>query len=99
MIARMRDALLSPMARTLDSYEEQVITYGAAIPIEISLSLSTGTSSSTNNILTASSTHVGVTTYKAISAGDKITVGSDTYIVDYPVLDGRNALLYLKKES
>lgn len=67
--------------------------------MEISLGLSTGTSSSANNILTASSTHVGVTTYKAIAAGDKIVVGNDTYIVDFPVLDGRYALLYLKKES
>lgn len=99
MIRKMRQASLFPLTRTLDDYEEQVIAFEAAVPIEIAISLTTGTSSSANNILTASSTHVGVTTYKAISAGDKITVGSDTYIVDYPVLDGRNALLYLKKES
>lgn len=99
MIRMMRKASLFPMSRTLDSLHEQIITYGAAIPIEVSLSLSTGTSSSANNILTASSTHVGVTSYKTIAAGDKITVGSDTYIVDYPMLDGRYALLYLKKES
>lgn len=99
MIRKMKQASLFPLTRTLDTLGEQVITYGAAIPIEISLGLTTGTSSSANNILTASSTHVGVTTYKAISDGDKIVVGSDTYFVDFPVLDGRYALLYLKKES
>lgn len=99
MIRKMQQASLFPLTRTLDTLGEQVIAYGAAIPIEIAISLSTGTSSSANNILTASSTHVGVTTYKAISDGDKIVVGSQTYLVDFPVLDGRMTLLYLKKES
>lgn len=99
MIRKMRQASLFPLKRITDSYEEQVIAYEAAVPIEIALSLTTGTSSSANNTLTASSTHVGVTTYKDISNGDKITVENDSYIVDFPVLDGRLALLYLKKES
>lgn len=99
MISRMTSASLYHLTRSLDAYQEQTIAYGAAIPIQITISLTTGTSSAANNVLTSSSTHVGVSDYKLVSKGDKVVVGSDTYIVDYPVLDGKLAMLYLKKES
>lgn len=92
-----KTAKLYPHSLTIDAYGEQASGYGSAANIEIAVSLSTGTTINTNNVITQSSTHIGVTPYRLAKPRDKIVEGSNTYIVDYVTL-ARYAVLYLKQD-
>lgn len=76
-----------------NEWVEEVVEEGA---IDIAISLLTGTTSPANNVITQSSTHIGVSRNKRLVAGDSI---GDSYVIDYAVLDGRFAAYYLKKDS
>lgn len=99
MIRKMKQLSVSVLSRTLDDYKEQVIGYTSSGTAEMAISLITGTTSPNNNIITQSSTHVGISSNKSIAAGDKLVADSSTYVVDYAVLDGRYAMYYLRKEE
>jgi hypothetical protein len=99
MKQKMKPVTLQGKVTTLDEYGEQVISYSEKGTINMFIGFQTGTSSSNNNILTASSTHIGITPCRDIDAGDTVIDGADTYTVDYPVHDGRYTMLFLKKEA
>lgn len=100
MIRRMVPFTLSRFTISKNSYEEQVKQWHTLGTIEQALSLSSGTQSSTNNILTSSSTHIAVTQSNTVKAGDKLTDrAAAEYTVDYAVPNGRMTMLYLKREQ
>lgn len=99
MIRRMRSFFIYTLSTSKDSYGEQVKSFTKGSAIDVALSLVTGTTSNNNNILTSSSTHVGITDSTGVKQGCKLADGTESYIVDYVVDDGRKTLLYLQKES
>lgn len=72
MIRRMTPYTHYRFTTAKDNYGEQVKEWDEVGTVEMTLSLTTGTQSSMNNILTSSSTHIGVTDSKNIVIGDKL---------------------------
>lgn len=99
MIRRMEPYQLYSFSTVKDSYGELVKQWSKVKDIEVAISLLTGFTSTANNILTTSSTHIGITDSKAVKNGDKLIGIDDTFIVDYAVNSERKAMLYLKKEE
>ena len=100
MIRRMKPYTHQRFITIKDEHGEQIKQWEDIGLIEMAISLNSGTQSTTNNILTSSSTHVAITDSKAIAAGDRLAQGAAAFFtVDYVVLDGRKTLLYLKKDS
>lgn len=82
-----------------DAYGEMIKSWETLGVIEMAVSLTSGTQATANNVLTSSSTHVGVTDRKTVIPGDKLVKGDDVYMVDFAVNGSRKQLLYLKKET
>lgn len=96
MIRRMEKAIVKRATITRNSIGERVETYNKLLDITIAISTSSGTTSVMNNVLTTSSTHIGITEEQGIKEGDIIVVGNTSYSVDFVVPCRRFYQLYLK---
>lgn len=99
MNRHMQTATLLRRTVKVDELNEQIVSYVPALAkMEIAISVIQGNYNSQNNVLTTSSTHLGLTKDNRISIGDKITCDGHTYTVNY-IIAGRFNQLFLSEEQ
>ncbi len=99
MIRRTKTATLMRRTVEVDELGEQIVSYVPALAnVSIAISAIQGNYNSTNNILTTSSTHLGLTTDNRTSIGDKIMCDGHTYTVNY-IIVGRFNQIFLSEEQ
>ena len=99
MIRQMKTATLMQRKVEVDELGEQIVSYVPALAnVSIAISAIQGNYNSTNNILTTSSTHLGLTTDNRTSIGDKIMCDGHTYTVNY-IIAGRLNQIFLSEEQ
>ena len=96
MMQLMRHATLERIVFKRDEYMQEVSTWSAVGDIRISISTATGSVSSLNDVLGTSATHTGLTYWRDVVIGDRITCDNRVYMVDY-VTTGRPMVLMLKE--
>lgn len=74
---------------------EKIKTLTTGSPIEMCISYISGNSNEVNNVLTATSTHTGLTRTRGIKQGDYIVDNTDTYKVDFVNSAPRLCVVYL----
>lgn len=100
MIRRLEKGTLYRRSTEHNSYGEQVEEWVAlSTPIELIISINSGTTDSTNDILSVSATHTGLTHDNRVLAGDKIICGGHTYKIDYIAAGARWTQLMLNEEK
>ena len=99
MMRKMKTATLLRRTVKVDELNEQIVTYVAALAnVQIAISVIQGNYNSQNNVLTTSSTHLGLTHDNRTSIGDKIVCDGHTYTVNY-IIAGRFNQLFLSEEQ
>lgn len=99
MIRQMRTATLLRRTVKVDELEEQIVSYvPATAKMEMAISVIQGAYNSQNNVLTTSSTHLGLSMDNRTLAGDKIMCDGHTYTVNY-VIVGRFNQIFLSEEK
>ena len=99
MIRHMKTATLLRRTVAVDELGEQIVSYVPALAnLSIAISAIQGNYNSTNNILTTSSTHLGLTADNRTSIGDKIKCDGHTYTVNY-IIAGRFNQMFLSEEQ
>ncbi len=99
MNRHMQTATLLRRTVKVDELNEQIVSYVPALAnVEIAISVIQGNYSAQNNVLTTSSTHLGLTKDNRTSIGDKIMCGGHTYTVNY-IVAGRFNQLFLSEEQ
>ena len=100
MIRRLEKGTLYRRSTERNLYGEQVEEWVAlSTPIELIISINSGTTDSTNDILSVSATHTGLTHDNRVLAGDKIICGGHTYKIDYIAAGTRWTQLMLNEEK
>ena len=100
MIRRLEKGTLYRRSTERNSYGEQVEEWVAlSTPIELIISINSGTTDCTNDILSVSATHTGLTHDNRVSAGDKVMCGGNTYKIDYIAAGTRWNQLMLNEEK
>lgn len=100
MIRRLEKGTLYRRSTERNSYGEQVEEWVAlSTPIELIISVNGGTTDSTNDILSVSATHTGLTHDSRALTGDKIMCGGHTYRIDYIAAGTRWIQLMLNEEK
>lgn len=100
MIRRLEKGTLYRRSTERNLYGEQVEEWVAlSTPIELIISINSGTTNSTNDILSVSATHTGLTHDNRALAGDKIMCGGHTYKIDYIAAGTRWTQLMLNEEK
>lgn len=84
---------LQPTA-TIDDYGEEIATWSDCGNIEIAITVLNGSKELLNDVITANSTHLGLTKNNSIQIGDRIVSGI-TYDVNYITTGTRYNQLYL----
>lgn len=74
---------------------EKIKTLSTGSPIEMYISFLSGNSNEVNTVLTAESTHIGLTRTHGIKQGDYIVDNTDTYKVDFVNSAPRLNVVYL----
>jgi len=99
MNRHMKTATLMRRTVKVDELGEQIVSYSPTLAnISIAISAIQGNYNSTNNVLTTSSTHLGLTTDNRTSIGDKIMCDGHTYTVTY-IIAGRFNQVFLSEEQ
>lgn len=99
MMRQMKTATLLRRTVQVDELNEQIVSYVPALAnVEIAISVIQGNYNSQNNVLTTSSTHLGLTKDSRTSIGDKIVCEGHTYTVNY-IIAGRFNQLFLSEEQ
>ena len=99
MMRKMKTATLLRRSVAVDELNEQIVSYVPALAkMEIAISVIQGSYNSQNNVLTTSSTHLGLTKDNRTSIGDKIMCDGHTYTVNY-IIAGRFNQLFLSEEQ
>ena len=99
MNRHMQTATLLRRSVAVDELNEQIVSYIPALArLEIAISVIQGNYNSQNNVLTTSSTHLGLTKDNRTSIGDKIMCEGHTYSVNY-IIAGRFNQLFLSEEQ
>lgn len=99
MMRQMKTATLLRRSVVLDELGEQIVSYVPALAkMEIAISVIQGNYNSQNNVLTTSSTHLGLTKDNRLSIGDKIMCEGHTYTVNY-IIAGRFNQIFLSEEQ
>ena len=99
MMRKMKTATLLRRTVKVDELREQIVSYVPALAnVEIAISVIQGNYNSQNNVLTTSSTHLGLTKDNRTSIGDKIVCEGHTYTVNY-IIAGRFNQLFLSEEQ
>ena len=83
---------------TQDSLGERVKSLSSGTTIEMVISFLSGNSNSINSVLTASSTHIGLTRIKTIKQGDCIVDSTNSYKVDFVNNAPRLSVVYMSLE-
>lgn len=78
-----------------DTYGEKIKTLSTGSSIEMAINFISGNSSEVNSVLTAQSTHTGLTRTRGIKQGDYIVDNTDTYQVDFVNSAPRLSVVYL----
>ena len=100
MIRRLEKGTLYRRSTERNSYGEQVEEWVAlSTPIELIISINGGTTDNTNDILSVSATHTGLTHDSRALTGDKIMCGGHTYRIDYIAAGARWIQLMLNEEK
>ena len=74
---------------------EKIKTVSGSSIIEMAINFLSGKSSEVNSVLTAQSTHLGLTRTRGIKQGDYIVDNTDTYKVDFVNSAPRLSVVYL----
>ena len=99
MNRHMQTATLLRRSVVVDELGEQIVSYVPALAkLEIAISVIQGNYNSQNNVLTTSSTHLGMTKDNRTSIGDKIMCEGHTYTVNY-IIEGRFNQIFLSEEQ
>ena len=99
MNRHMQTATLLRRKVQVDELGEQIVSYvPATARMEIAISVIQGAYNSQNNVLTTSSTHLGLSTDNRTLAGDKIMCEGHTYTINY-VIVGRFNQIFLSEEK
>lgn len=99
MMRQMKTATLMRRMVKVDELGEQIVSYVPALAnVQIAISVIQGNYNSQNNVLTTSSTHLGLTKDNRLSIGDKIVCDGHTYTVNY-IIAGRFNQLFLSEEQ
>ena len=99
MNRHMQTATLLRRSVAVDELGEQIVSYVPTLAnVEIAISVIQGNYNSQNNVLTTSSTHLGLTQDNRTSIGDKIMCEGHTYTVNY-IIAGRFNQLFLAEEQ
>ena len=99
MNRHMQTATLLRRSVAVDELNEQIVSYVPALArLEIAISVIQGNYNSQNNVLTTSSTHLGLTKDSRTSIGDKLLCEGHTYTVNY-IIAGRFNQLFLSEEQ
>lgn len=99
MNRHMQTATLLRRSVAVDELNEQIVSYVPALArLEIAISVIQGNYNSQNNVLTTSSTHLGLTQDNRTSIEDKIVCDGHTYTVNY-IIAGRFNQLFLSEEQ
>lgn len=99
MIRQMKTATLMRRTVEVDELGEQIVSYSPALAkLEIAISVIQGNHNSQNNVLTTSSTHLGLSTDNRTSIGDKIMCDGHTYTANY-IIAGRFNQIFLSEEQ
>ena len=99
MMRQMKTATLLRRTVKVDELNEQIVSYVPALAnVQIAISVIQGNYNSQNNVLTTSSTHLGLTKDNRTSIGDKIMCDGHTYTVNY-IIAGRFNQLFLSEEQ
>ena len=99
MNRHMQTATLLRRSVAVDELSEQIVSYVPTLAnVEIAISVIQGNYNSQNNVLTTSSTHLGMTKDNRISIGDKIVCDGHTYTVNY-IIAGRFNQIFLSEEQ
>lgn len=99
MNRHMQTATLLRRTVKVDELGEQIVSYVPALAkMEIAISVIQGNYNSQNNVLTTSSTHLGLTQDSRLSIGDKIMCEGHTYTVNY-IIAGRFNQIFLSEEQ
>ena len=99
MNRHMQTATLLRRTVKVDELGEQIVSYVPALAnVEIAISVIQGSYNTQNNVLTTSSTHLGLTKDNRTSIGDKIMCEGHAYTVNY-IIAGRFNQLFLSEEQ
>ena len=99
MMRKMKTATLLRRSVAVDELGEQIVSYVPTLAnVEIAISVIQGNYNAQNNVLTTSSTHLGLTTDNRTSIGDKIVCEGHTYTVNY-IITGRFNQIFLAEEQ
>lgn len=99
MMRKMKTATLLRRTVEVDELGEQIVSYIPALAkLEIAISVIQGAYNTQNNVLTTSSTHLGLTTDNRTLVGDKIMCDGHTYTVNY-IIAGRFNQIFLSEEQ
>lgn len=99
MNRRMKTATLMRRTVQVDELGEQIVSYVPALAkMEIAISVIQGAYNTQNNVLTTSSTHLGLSTDNRASIGDKIMCDGHTYTINY-IIVGRFNQIFLSEEQ
>ena len=99
MNRHMQTATLLRRSVAVDELSEQIVSYIPALAnVEIAISVIQGSYNTQNNVLTTSSTHLGLTKDNRTSIGDKIMCEGHTYTINY-IIAGRFNQIFLSEEQ
>lgn len=99
MKRHMQTATLLRRSVAVDELNEQIVSYIPTLArLEIAISVIQGNYNTQNNVLTTSSTHLGLTKDNRLSIGDKIMCDGHTYSVNY-IIAGRFNQIFLSEEQ
>lgn len=99
MMRKMKTATLLRRSVKVDELGEQIVSYVPTLAnVEIAISVIQGNYNAQNNVLTTSSTHLGLSKDNRTSIGDKIMCDGHTYTVNY-IIAGRFNQLFLTEEQ
>lgn len=74
---------------------EKIKSISSGSTIEMCINFLSGNSNELNNVITATSTHIGLTRTRGIQTGDYIVDNTDTYKVDFVNSAPRLSVVYL----
>lgn len=99
MIQKYKELKHFPYTITIDTYGERQLEYAAeGVSFLGAISLIQNTLNTSNNVISETTTHVCITGAKGFAIKDKIIDGTETYMVDYVVENGRFTRLFLTRE-
>lgn len=100
MIRHMERGKLLTYTLGTNQYNEQLPQWiEQQQPLEIAITIASGSTEIINNILSTTSTHIGLTMDSRVKEKDKIVLGNITYIVDFVAKQRRYYQLNLTMEK